>query len=468
MALERSNQLILFYFFLENAKSQVLELSDKRISLDDQSLSNGLFTVSKGDRRWVVTATTPCHHGNGVLIVRVRGVYSLHVPISVVGYDSLLLQVTSRQGIHPNQTNVDIIEFKRLGNANSNFEQADLHLFVKLTDSTLHDVTYAKMTSFHITTNDVNVKVKLSKQHLKIDRTTSFGQFSVVGTFQNRTSQRIVLRIVNKFVVAKEITSVFIPGLVDNTLLGVTGNTSRHVVVTMTMDDASVIKVDDFDTYPGLVKFACKSCHGASIDANSGLVTLERDSWSLEQLTVSTYPVMSDYQSLEFYCNTQPTPGGVDIGYRTGPAITSYTNPIPIYINTTGFTLLAYNITLVIYKPQILQFEDMKDNIPYEAIGNQITLANVVGREDSSSGYVDDLLFRVSGYTWGSVLLGVQSSTVIDDQLNFYPASSMHTCRKSSHVLGDVNQCGDFDVFDAAMTMLCAKKKQCQEYSVST
>lgn len=457
------------YLFTDGTKSRVLNVNDNRVTLDDQSLSHGLFAVAKGNNKWIIQVSKHCGHGDGILIVRVQGVYSLHFLVSVVTIDSLVLQVKSEQRKNPDETYTDIATFYRLGNANANFEQADLSLYLKLTDNTLHDVTDSTITSFNTTTNDVNVKVKLKERRMIIDRMTSYGQFSVYGMYKNMTSSIATLSVVNKFVIPKEVKSVAIRGLVNDTLLGVAGRTSRRLVVTMVMDDMSIISVDDFDVFSSLVKLSCKQCRGASIDS-SGVVTLVKDSWSAEQIVATNSYMNTDYQSIDFYCNTQPRVGGVDIGYPTGPAITNYGDPVPIYINTTGFTLLAYNITITNSDPTVLIFQNIKNNIPYGVTdrGSYVTLANVIGAGDSDHhGYVTDMLFSVFEEEPGVRLLGVESSTVIDNQMKMYSSDKGSECSGPSIVLGDVDQCGDLNVYDAALVMMCARNNKCPSNHVS-
>lgn len=456
--------LFLFYVFKDGTISHVLDVNDKRVTIDDQSLSRGLFTVAKANK-WMVQVSKPCRYGDGVFMVHIPGVYSLRVPVSVVSYDSLVLKVKSHQRLNHDETNADINTFHRLGNAAASFEQADLHLYVKLSDNTLYDVTNSAMTSFRMTTNDVNMKVKLIDKRLVIDRMTSYGQVKVHGIFKNRTSPMVTLDIVNTFVVAKEILTVALPGLVNDTLLGVAGKTSQ-AVVTMVMDDASVIRVSDFDVYSGLVAFSCGSCSDASVDVR-GVVSLIQDSWSTERLTARNSHVTTDYQWTDFYCNVQPRVAGVDIGYRTGVAIPSYSQPIPVYINTTGFTLLAYNFTITNNDPTLLLFKSINNNVPYDVTDGDVTFSDVIdGVASDPNGYVTSMLFMGHGASPGMRLLAVESSLVVDNNLQSYPDSG-EKCREFPVLLGDVDKCGSFDIYDAAVTMLCATTNRCGEYSVS-
>lgn len=438
-----------------------MSLDDKRVRINDKTLSRGLFSVIKGDQDWMIQANTAGHLGQGAFIVHVDGVYSMQVRMEVIGFKSLLLEASlvSPHWILRNY-------FQRVGRSDGSFEQADLILQMKVSDNTYYDLSHVTTTSYHVVNNDVGVVAKvgpMSSNRLRIDRTSSYGQFSVYAKIWNLTSPKITLHVINKVVTPVKILAIDIPSLVNKTLLGAAGSAIGRLQVTMAMSDTTLLTFDDFDEYNDLVQFDCQPGIGASINQR-GILTLKQDSTYPERVTVRLQNMANDYKTMEVFCNTEPSSGGVDIGNLTGPALVDYNRPISVHINTTGFTLLAYNITIE-YDETTLQFKGLKENIPYSFQRGKITLLNVVTPVPSDvtddvspvnpgPSYLTDLIF--SKQNTRDPFIGVSSSAVLDVALALRSKDKTRYCPSLSNQLGDVDSKCGLDFYDAATTMLCS------------
>lgn len=441
-------------YSLSTGNKENISADDSRLTFDDKSESRGLFSVVSRDGRKVIQANRLGLLGQGVLIVRVRNVYNVRVKINVVGFSSL--QLTAVPYPVTESSNATLKSLKRIGNRLGNVQLAALKLCLVLTDNSTYDVSTMTSTSFSVVSNDVGVKVSVGpspKNVLFVDIKSTSGDMSLRGMFSGKMSSNLELEVSTEIITVNEILAVEIIGLRNQTLLGPTFSTQAQVQVEFVMNDSSVLRVQNFSAFPGLVTFKISHADVASVDGVTGVVTLLSDFHDLVTVTVALLQGLAKPQSVQFYCNTVPSVGGVDIGREYGPAIpTLKANQrvtIPVRVNPGKSKLLAFDVKIS-YDDSQVRFVEMRRSHVYSHIYGQLHLADLTNPDNVSS-HVADLVFD-------SLVNGVPSiqatvNKLIDQSLGFIGnyAPAVTSCK--SLPLGDVNADCVFDIQDAAFTM---------------
>lgn len=431
-----------------------LPSGDSRLTFDDKSESHGLFTVVRADSKNIIKANSAGLLGQGVLIVRVHNVYNVRVTINVVGYSSLQLTGVPYPIIEG--SNATLTSLKRIGSLNGNVQLAALKLCLVLTDKSTYDVSTMTSTSFRVVSNDVGVKVSVGlipKNVLFVDRRSTSGYMSFRGQFSGKESGNLVLEVSTEVITVNEILAVEIIGLRNQTLLGPVLSTQAQVQVDFVMNDSSLLRVQNFSAFPGLVTFKISHAEAASVDRVMGVVTLLSDYHDLVTVTVTPFQGLAKPKHAQLYCNTVPPVGGVDIGQEYGPAIpTLIANQrvtIPVRVNPGKSNLLAFDLK-VSYDDSQVRFVELKRSSAYSHTKGQLHLADVTNPDDASP--------HVAGLVFDTLLDGVLSiqasvNMLIDERLgyigNFAPAVT--SCKALP--LGDANADCVFDIRDAAFTM---------------
>ena len=439
---------------MSTGNKEKLSSDDSRLTFDDKSESRGLFTVVRADYKKVIQANSAGLVGQGVLIVRVHNVYNVRVAVNVVGYSSLLLTAVPYPIIEG--SNTTLTSLKRIGSLHGNVQLAALKLRLVLTDKSTINVSTMTSTSFRVVSNDEGVKVSVGpipKNVLFVDRTSTSGYMSFRGQFSGRESGNFILEVSTEVLTVNEILAMEIIGLRNQTLLGPVLSTQAQVQVDFVMNDSSVLRVQNFSSFSGLVTFRISHAQAASVDHITGVVTLLSDYHDLVTVTVTPLQGLGVTKHVQFYCNTVPPVGGVDIGQEYGPAIpaliASQRVTLAVRVNPGKSNLLAFDLT-ILYGGSQVRFVELKRSSAYCHSKGQLHLADVTN-PDNGSPHVADLVFEslVGG------VLGIQASVnmLMDERLGFIGNFTPPVMSCNVLPLGDVNADCVFDIRDAAFTM---------------
>ena len=295
---------------LSTGNIEKLSSDDSRLTFDDRSESSGLFTVVRADDKKIIKANSAGLVGKGVLIVRVHNVYNVRVTVNVVGYSSLQLTAVPYPIIEG--SNATLTSLKRIGSQHGNVQLAALKLYLVLTDKSITDVSTMTSTSFRVVSNDVGVKVSagpIPKNVLFVDRTSTSGYVSFRGQFSGRESGDVTLEVSMQVLTVNKILAMEIIGLRNQTLLGPVLSTQAQVQVDFVMNDSSVLRVQNFSAFSGLVTFKISHAKAASVDRVTGVVTLLSDYHDLVTVTVTPLQGLGVTKYVQLYCNTVPPVG---------------------------------------------------------------------------------------------------------------------------------------------------------------
>ena len=372
----------------------------------------------------------------------------------MVGYSSLQLTAIPYPIIEG--LNATLTSLKRIGSHHGNVQLAALKLCLVLTDRFTTDVSTMTSTSFRVVSNDVGVKVAVGpipKNVLFVDKTSTSGYMSFSGQFSGRESGNLVLEVSTEVTTVNEILAMEIIGLRNQTLLGPALSTQAQVQVDFVMNDTSVLRVQNFSAFSGLVAFKISHAQAASVDRVTGVVTLLSDYHDLVTVTVTPLQGLGETKHVQLYCNTVPPVGGVDIGQEYGPAIPALIAnqkvTIPVRVNPGRSNLLAFDLK-ILYNDSQVRFVELKISSAYSRTKGQLRLADVINPDDASP-HAADLIFEslVDG------VLSIQASVnmLIDERLGFTGnfAPTVTSCNVLP--LGDANADCVFDIRDAAFTM---------------
>jgi len=439
---------------LSTGNKEKLSSDDIRLTFDDKSESRGLFTVVRADDKKIIKANRAGLLGQGVLIVRVHNVYNVRVPVNVVGYSSLQLTAVPYPTIEG--SNVTLTSLRRIGSHHGNVQLAALKLCLVLTDTSTTDVSTMTSTSFRVVSNDVGVKVfvgSIPKNVLFVDRTSTSGFMSVRGQFSGKESGNLFLEVSTEVITVNEILAVEIIGLRNQTLLGPVLSTQAQAQVDFVMNDSSVLRVQNFSAFSGLVTFEISRAEAASVDRVTGVVTLLSDYHDLVTVTVTPLQGLGEIKYAQFYCNTVPPVGGVDIGQDYGPAIPALiANQIvtlPVRVNPGKSKLLAFDLK-ILYDDSQVRFVELKRSSAHSHTKGQLHLADVVDPDDASP-HVADLVF--DSLVGGVLSIQASVNMLIDERLGFIGNFAPAAMSCNALPLGDANADCVFDIRDAAFTM---------------
>ena len=310
--------------------------------------------------------------------------------------------------------------------------------------------------SFSVVSNDVGVKVSLGpspKYVLFADKKSTTGKLSVCGKFSGKTSRNLDLELSTDVITVNRIIAVELNGLTNQTLLGLSHSTKAQIQVDFLMNDSSVLRVQDFSEFSGLVSFAISNTQAASVDRLTGVVTLLSDYHDFVTVTVTPLQGLAESKSVQFYCNTVPPAGGIDIGQEYGPALPVLTAnqriTVPVRVNQGNSKLLAYDIKISYDHSQVRLVELKRTNV-YTHTKGQLHLADVTHPDDANS-HIADLVFdALSG---GVLSIQASANMLINQRLGYIGNNQVPVTNCLNLPLGDVNADCVFDIQDAAFTM---------------
>ena len=407
--------------------------------------------------RRLVQANNAGHLGRGTLVVRVRGAYSVRVPISVVGFSVLEISANLYPSTEPvNQ----VTTLKRVARSDGSFQLAVLALSVVLSDNTTFDVSAMNTTSYHVVQNDAGVVATLGpkpRNLLVVSRGSDHGTLTVYGEFAGRPSRRLDLVVSSEVVTIQKVLSARVDGLVDQTLIGLAGSAHAQIEVRLLMSDGSQLLVRNFSAYSGLVDVEVDRTEVVRLDVDTGRVVLLRDYHAAVHITVSASSNATGRATVAFFCNTEPAVGGVDIGQRSGPPMPKLAAhdrvEIPLRVNAGSTKLLAFDLKIT-YDPNKAKFLAVADDTPYHHEPGVILLANVIPPDAVDSGSICSLLFE--SVQPGVLELQASVNSLLDEKLDYIgardPRTTPGSCSQGPP--GDVNRDCVFDIKDAALTLL--------------
>ena len=431
-----------------------LSADDQRLTFDDKSESHGLFKTTKADDKVLIEANRIGSLGQGILIVRVHNLYNVRVTINVVGYSSL--QLTALPYPYINQPNSTLTSLRRIGGFHGNFQQAALNLSLELTDNSTFDVSTTTAASFSVVSNDVGVKASFAisaKNVLLVDSNSSNGMFRVCGRFSWRASKDLELEVSSRVLTVNRILEAQLSGLKNHTLLGPVHSTKAQIEVVFLMNDSSVVAVQNFTTFDGLVNFTTSNPQVINVSSSSGVVTLESDYYDSVTVKVTPLQGLAESKLIQFFCNTVPQVGGVDIGQEYGPALpvikANRRITIPVRVKQGTFRLLAYDI-MVSYNDKQARLVELRRSGVYSHTKGQLHIADVIN-PDKPSTHVADLVF--DALVDGSLSIQASVNTLIDDKLGYIGNHELRPTQCTKKPLGDVNEDCIFDIQDPAYVM---------------
>lgn len=310
--------------------------------------------------------------------------------------------------------------------------------------------------SFSVVSNDVGVKVLVGpspRNVLFVERISISGNISLIGKFSGRASSKLRLEVSTEVITVNEIVAVEITGLRNQTLVGPAFATQAQVQVDFAMNDSSMFRVQNFSTFPGLVAFKSSQEDVALVDNMTGVVTLLSDYYDLVTVTVTPLQGLAEPHITQFYCNTVPPVGGVDIGQKYGPAIPALKAnqqiTIPVRVNPGKAKLLAFDVKISFDESQI-HFVDLKGSRAYSYTYGQLHIADLTNPDNATS-HVADLVYD-------SLVNGVPTiqgtvNMLMDQNLGYIGDFSPTLTPCQSSQLGDVNADCVFDIKDPAFAL---------------
>ena len=430
---------------------------DNRLTFDDKSESRGLFEIVQTGGKFIIEANRAGSLGQGILILRVHNVYNVRVKINVVGYSSL--QLTAVPYPYVNQSNSTLASLKRIGSYHGNFQQAAMKLKMILTDNSSHDVSMATAASFSVVSSEIGVKASFGpspKNVLFVDRKSGSGKLQVCGKFFGKVSTDLELEVSSRVLTVNRLLEVQINGLKNHTLRGLSLSTRAQIQVVLLMNDSSVLGVQNFSAFPGLVNFTTSNPYAAEVGSGSGIVTLVSDYHDFVTVKVTPLQGSAEPKVIQFYCNIVPPVGGVDIGQEFGPALpvlrANQRVKIPVRVNQGRSKLLAYDVKIS-YNDRQAHLVDLGISTVYSLTKGQLRLADVVNPEDSSS-HIADLVFDT--LVDGPLNIQASVSILIDNKLGYIGKSKSTPVHCTEQPLGDITGDCMFDIQDAAYVMAYA------------
>ena len=436
----------------EKGVKTIITKETLKYTLDSSTKSNDLFatTVINGVPR--VQANNEGKTGKGKLIVHVKDVYAVEIEVSVVGISSLVLQIAPYP---PRTGSPGVAKLKQI--VSGKYQQILLQTFVSLTDGYFQDVSTLENTSFVVTNAaDFLGAFKFGPSPKNVFTLTSSGKSPFIclkSSFEGYKSNVSNLTVSRDVLSVKNILKVgfleYLEGQ-NSTLSGPAVKTKVYPYTELKMDDNSILRVENFTYYSGLITFNLSSTSAAQITLPSGEVTLLGNDNKPVRFSAMSVTNTSISNVFLFYCNPEPDDGEVDIGESDGPAVPSleigqsWTMNITVNPGTNGLFALDVNI---VFNTDHLELVSIVTQFPLEFRNNNIRLFGPVLKENA-------LVERLAIVVFVSKLAGVPdihltSFTTVDQhlavRLTWHP-SFFCLC----DVFFDFNLVCTFDIVDVA------------------
>ena len=432
---------------VHKANSQTTDITNDtvRVSFDTSSKSNNLFTVSYKHGIPHVEANKVGATGRGTLIVHIQNVGNVEVNITLVGVRLIELKLLPYPQI---QGAPEITELKQI--SPGHYQQSVIHVTALLSDGFTVDVSESVNTSFNVLNSQEfpgAFKFGPSPKNLfTLEGDGLNGTISLQASFAIHTKGTANVTLSSKVSRVVKILTFNFQGI-NTTLRGLVGSTKAYPIANLETDDGSQLTVTNFTRNAGLITFSSSDPSLASIDPNSGVVTLLGESHYQVTITATASDDALVKSSVAFFCNLEPNIGHVDIGAIDGPYIPSLklsdTWNLPVRVNPGASGLLAIHVKINYTKTQ-LSFASISTSLSYSVLDDSIHIFGAV--ETPKSTDVAQIVFVVQKE--GVPNVGVSFFRTVDTALKTVPGKSTESCSKK--ILGDINQDCTFDIVDVA------------------
>ena len=328
----------------------------------DTSFANGLFSVEtiSGVPTVVTNSSAGCNSGVGLLSVRFQ-----HVPVSVNISITIVCALSVSVTAHPFPTFVEsnamtastLAPFAGSGV----YQQAQLATVLHFTDNSSQVVSTAGPTNY--TVFNPNTTVVNSSVVSVAGAIVSKVDAGLMGTVDISAAFKTIVTLIPFSLTVTDIpvnlTEIRASGAFPATLHGEAGVKRARSNYDAKFSDGtwfnsifeSSVNADPGVKLPKIITFRLPVVRGASVDAESGIVTLLKNDYEL--ITLSASGIGID-QSIEqfFAANLDPvTVGDVDLGAALSVALPSQAVgvefDVPVRFNSVGQTVAGIDITVV-------------------------------------------------------------------------------------------------------------------------
>ena len=215
------------------------------------------------------------------------------------------------------------------------------------------------------------------------------------------------------------------------------------------MEDGSIHFLDNFTMYNGLLTFTSSDAAVASVNPDSGVVTLLSDSNTPITITARAVSNTSITAVVSFYCNLEPREGEVDIGDKEGPAIpplaTNEAWTMSVRMNPGKLGILAVQVEIW-FNTSDVQMVSINTDLPYSFAHNTIHIFGSVAKAKALTENIAEVVF--TSLKSGVPEVIYRSFRTVDKDLTPVPSKAASSC--SSAVFGDIDLDCTFDIVDVA------------------
>lgn len=418
-----------------------------RYILDDVSKSNSLFSVVVTDGLPFVVANNNGLSGSGKLLVHVTNVKTIEVNVTVIGSIKLSMKAVSYPEI-PGTNEVGELKQVIAGH----FQRVLLKVLLNLTNGDQVDVSLSSNTSFVFTNaQQVGGTYEIGPAPRNLFSVLGHGlsgSVSLQAVFAQSLSASVNLTLSSTLLKLVTINRFGLKN-VNTTLSGVTVVTKAQPFAELQMEDGSIHLLDNFTMYNGLLIFTSSDAAVASVNPDSGVVTLLSDSSTPITITARAVSNTSITAVVSFYCNLEPRQGEVDIGDKEGPAIpplaTNEAWTMSVRMNPGKLGILAVQVEIW-FNTSDVQMVSINTDLPYSFAHNTIHIFGSVAEAKALKEDVAEVVF--TSLKSGVPEVIYRSFRTVDKDLTPVPSKAASSC--SSNVFGDIDLDCTFDIVDVA------------------
>ena len=418
-----------------------------RYILDDVSKSNSLFSVVVTDGLPFVIANNNGLSGSGELLVHVTNVKTIEVNVTVIGSVKLSMKAVSYPEI-PGTT--EVAELKQV--IPWHFQRVLLKVLLNLTNGDQVDVSLSLNTSFvFINAQQVGGTYEIGPAPRNLFSVLGHGlsgSVSLQAVFAQSLSASVNLTLSSTLLKLVTINRFGLKN-VNTTLSGVTMVTKAQPFAELQMEDGSIHLLDNFTMYNGLFTFTSSDAAVASVNPDSGVVTLLSDSSTPITITARAVSNTSITAVVSFHCNLEPREGEVDIGDKEGPAIPSLaTNEawtMSVRMNPGKLGILAVQVEIW-FNISDIQMVSINTDLPYSFAHNTIHIFGSVAEARALTEDIAEVVF--TSLKSGVPEVIYRSFRTVDKDLTPVPSKAASSC--SIAVFGDIDLDCTFDIVDVA------------------
>ena len=418
-----------------------------RYILDDVSKSNSLFSVVVTDGLPFVVANNNGLSGSGKLLVLVTNVKTIEANVTVIGSIKLSMKAVFYPEIPG--TN-EVAELKQV--IAGHFQRVLLKVLLNLTNGDQVDVSLSLNTSFVFTNaQQVGGTYEIGPAPRNLFSVLGHGLSGRVylqAVFAQSLSASVNLTLSSTLLKLVTINRFGLKN-VNATLSGVTVVTKAQPFAELQMEDGSIHFLDNFTMYNGLLTFTSSDAAIASVNPDSGVVTLLSDSSTPITITARAVSNTSITAVVSFYCNLEPREGEVDIGDKEGPAIpplaTNEAWTMSVRMNPGKLGILAVQVEIW-FNTSDVQMVSINTDLPYSFAHNTIHIFGSVAKAKALTEDIAEVVF--TSLKSGVPEVIYRSFRTVDKDLTPVPSKAASSC--SSAVFGDIDLDCTFDIVDVA------------------